>query len=95
MSNAPKPTTIKLEDSIKNRIKHIAEARNRAPHWIMHEAIVQYVNREEKKEELRKASILAWETFEATGAHISAKQADVWLENLENGIESEIPKCQD
>jgi len=38
---------------MKGRLQNLAEARKRTSHWIMREAISQYVEREEKSEALR------------------------------------------
>ncbi|MHC1550718.1 type II toxin-antitoxin system RelE/ParE family toxin [Phyllobacterium sp. K27] len=44
------PTSLKLDDELKGRVQHLAESRRRTSHWIMREAIAQYVEREEKRE---------------------------------------------
>jgi len=41
-------TSVKLDDELKSRIQHLANARHRSPHWIMREAIRNYVEREEE-----------------------------------------------
>ena len=46
------PTSIKLDDTLKNRVQNLANSQQRTAHWIMKEAISQYVEREEKKERL-------------------------------------------
>jgi predicted transcriptional regulator len=42
-------TSLKLDSAIKERVHRLAEARRRSPHWIMREAVEQYVEREEKR----------------------------------------------
>ena len=42
-------TSIKLDTDLKSRVAALAEARQRKPHWIMIEAIREYVEREEKR----------------------------------------------
>lgn len=56
-------TSIKLDDTLKGRVQHLAEARRRSSHWIMREAIAQYVEREEKREAFRRDAIEAWEEW--------------------------------
>ncbi|MCC4257123.1 ribbon-helix-helix protein, CopG family [Sphingobium sp. UBA5915] len=41
-----------LDDALKGRARQLAEVRRRSSHWIMREAIAQYVEREEKREAL-------------------------------------------
>src|SRR5699024_12852086 len=40
--------------------------RRRSSHWIMREAIAQYVEREEKRETLKRDTLKAWEQFQTT-----------------------------
>ena len=82
-------TSIKLDDELKKRVQHLAEARRRTSHWIMREAVAQYVEREEKRETLRQDTLKAWEEFQATGLHATAEEVDKWLSSW--GSESELP----
>lgn len=82
-------TSIKLDDELKGRVQHLAEARRRTPHWIMREAIEQYVDREEKREALNRDTLKAWDEFQATGLHATAEEVDKWLASW--GTENELP----
>lgn len=82
-------TSIKLDDELKGRVRHLAEARQRTSHWIMREAIAQYVEREEKRESLKHEVLGAWEEFQATGLHATAEEVDKWLASW--GAETELP----
>lgn len=82
-------TSIKLDDDLKGRIQHLAVARRRTSHWIMREAIAQYVDREEKREAFRLETLKAWDEFQATGLHATAEEVDRWLESW--GTENELP----
>ncbi len=86
-------TSVKLDDDMKGRVQHLAEARQRTPHWIMREAILQYIEREEKREALRLDTLKAWEEFRETGLHATAEEVDQWLASW--GAEDELPapKC--
>lgn len=86
-------TSIKLDDELKGRVQHLAEARRRTAHWIMREAIEQYVEREEKREELNQDTLKAWDEFQATSLHATAEEVDKWLASW--GAENELhsPEC--
>ena len=47
-------TSLKIDDTLKNRVHHLAGQRRRSPHWIMLEAIQQYVEREEARESFKQ-----------------------------------------
>jgi len=86
-------TTLKLDRSIKERIGRLASTRRRTPHWLMREAVEQYVEREEQREQLRQDALAAWAEYESTGLHLTAEEADAWLAKLEAGKRAAIPKC--
>lgn len=87
------PTTIKLDTDTKERMKRLAEARHRTPHWLILDAIRQYVDREEKREAFRQDGIRAWDEYQATGLHVTQDEADAWLDKLEAGQDVEPPAC--
>jgi predicted transcriptional regulator len=86
-------TSLKIDSELKERVQRLASARRRTAHWIMREAVEQYVGREEKREELRTAALAAWDEYQATGLHATAEEADAWLAKLEAGEEARAPEC--
>jgi len=91
----PSTTTLKLDIKTKERLQRLALARHRSPHWVMREAIEQYVEREEKREQFRQQAIAAWTHYQTTGLHATAEEADAWLAKLEAGKDTAPPKCHD
>lgn len=92
-ATAKRPVAIKLDDEIKARLKRLAEARHRTAHWLMREAITQYLEREERREAFRQDTLKAWEEYRTTGRHLTAVEADAWLAQLEQGKDIEPPEC--
>ncbi|WP_130480862.1 CopG family ribbon-helix-helix protein [Sphaerotilus mobilis] len=92
-ASAVRPMAIKLDDDTKGRLKRLAEARHRTSHWLMREAITQYVDREEKREAFRQDTLKAWEAYRATGQHVNAEEADAWMARLEQGDDVDPPPC--
>jgi len=92
----PKPSTtsLKLDLEVKKRVQRLAAARRRSPHWLMREAIEEYVDREEKRERMRQDALAAWDHYQATGLHVTAEEADNWLAKLELGKHAGPPKCR-
>ncbi|MEZ2587282.1 MULTISPECIES: CopG family ribbon-helix-helix protein [Enterobacterales] len=86
-------TSVKLDDELKERVHHLAESRRRSAHWIMREAIAQYVEREEKREAYLRDAQNAWEEFQRTGLHLTMEEADEWLAQLAAGNDVEPPEC--
>ncbi len=86
-------TSLKLDSEIKDRVQRLAEARRRSAHWIMREAIAEYVAREEKREQFRLDTLAAWEEYERTGLHLTEQEADEWLTKLAEGKNVPVPEC--
>lgn len=86
-------TSVKLDAELKARLRQLAEARRRKPHWLMTEAVREYVEREEKREKFKQDALRAWEHYQATGLHATAEEADAWLAKLAKGEQAEAPEC--
>ena len=86
-------TSLKLDSATKARVHRLASARRRSPPWVMREAVEQYLEREERREQLRQDALAAWAAYQTAGLHVTAKEADAWLAKLEAGKDAAIPKC--
>ncbi len=47
-------TSVKLDSALQGRVQHLATTQRRSAHWIMREAIRQYVEREEARESFKQ-----------------------------------------
>lgn len=86
-------TSLKIDSDLKNRIQQLASQRRRSAHWIMLEAIQQYVDREEKHEAFKREALEDWDEYQRTGLHLTGEEVDEWLAKLEKGEDSKIPAC--
>jgi len=86
-------TSLKIDDALKGRIQALADQRRRSAHWIMLEAIQQYVQHEEAREGFKQDALRAWEAYQGNGLHLTMEEADAWLEKLEAGEDAELPPC--
>jgi predicted transcriptional regulator len=90
---AQSTTSLKIDRELKDRVQRLATARRRSAHWIMREAVEQYVGREEMREKLRQDALAAWSHYQSTGLHVTGEEADAWLAKLEADEEAETPEC--
>jgi predicted transcriptional regulator len=88
-----RPMSVKLDPDTRARLDQLAQARRRTPHWMLREAVAQYVEREEKREVFRQDTLKAWEEYRTTGLHVTAGEADAWLAQLAEGNDAEPPEC--
>ena len=90
---ATTPVSVRLDEPLKARVRSLADQRRRPVHWLMREAIEQYVAREEQREAFRQEALDAWEHFQSTGLHVTGAEADAWLAELEAGKDVEPPRA--
>lgn len=87
--------SVKIDDDLKGRIQKLAATRRRSAHWIMREAIEQYVAREEARQSFVDEAHEAWAEFRATGLHLTGEETRAWLETWGTEAEAEAPECHD
>ena len=87
------PTGVKLDINIKKRLQQLGELKHRTPHWLMKEAISQYIAREEKAEQLKKETLARWKEV-TQGKTVNHADVLAWLETWGKVDETERPKCK-
>ena len=87
------PTSIKIDYDLKGRIQRLADIRQRSAHWIMREAIRDYVYREEARESFKQEALASWTAYQETGPHLTGQEIRNWLNDWGTDEETEIPKC--
>jgi len=95
MSQGMKPVAVKLEPEMKIRLKTLADKKQRSSHWLMREAIHQYVEREEKRSAFRQDAIKAWEDYQETLLHLTGEEVSEWLATWGTEDEKAAPKCHE
>lgn len=75
-------TGIKLDPETHERLKYLAEAKDRSVHWLMKEAIGRYVTTEEKYEREKAEDETRYQRYLDTGTHISNKDMMEFLDSL-------------
>ncbi len=88
-------TSVKRDDDLKSRVQHLANTRHRSAHWIMREAIRDYVEREEAREKFKQEAIASWTTYQETGRHLSNQEVRDWLNTWGTDKETEISQCHE
>ena len=73
---------IKLDDKTQDRLKALAEKRNRSPHWIMKTAIEGYLEREEGYEREKSEDMKRWERYQLTGTSVDQESVETLLTEL-------------
>ena len=83
-------TSLKIDDTLKGRVQQLASQRRRSPHWIMLEAIQQYVEREEARESFKQEALASWAAYKETGRHLTGQEVRSWLNTWGTDEESAV-----
>jgi predicted transcriptional regulator len=81
-------TSLKLDVEMKARVQRLADSQRRTSHWIMREAIEEYVSREERRD-----TLASWEHDETTGLHVTDEEMDRWAAKLKRDKQVPSLKC--
>ena len=85
--------TIKLDDADRDRIAFLASVKKRTPHYLMKEAILEYVKREEARQNFVAAAESSFEHFKETGLHISLDEFSTWVDQVQQDAGAPAPSC--
>lgn len=88
-------TSLKVDDELKGRVQHLADARQRSPYWIMREAIQQYMEHEEARESFKQEALASWVAYQETGRHLAASEIRHWLDTWGTPSEIGAPECHE
>jgi len=96
-STAEKPrtgsVTIKLDDADRDSIASLATAKKRTPHYLMKEAILEYVKKEEARQNFIAAAESSFEHYKETGLHITLDEFSHWVDEVQEMPEAPAPAC--
>jgi predicted transcriptional regulator len=80
---------VKLDEETRERLRSLGVLKRRSSHWLMREAIRQYLDKEEAIESRNREADAAWEAYQRTGQFISNEAMMAWLDTW--GAEKEDP----
>jgi len=90
---SPGTVTVKLDASDRDRIATLATMKKRTPHYLMKEAILEYVQREEARQNFIKAADTSFEHYKETGLHITLDEFSAWADDLQKNPDTSITAC--
>lgn len=90
---SPGTVTVKLDPSDRERISSLAALKKRTPHYLMKEAILEYVQREEARQNFIKAAETSFEHYKETGLHITLDEFSTWVDDVQNNPDAPITPC--
>ncbi len=85
--------TVKLSSSDRDRIAALASTKKRTPHYLMKEAILDYVRREESRQNFINAAEASFEHYKETGLHVTLDELNAWSEEVQTHPAAPLPAC--
>lgn len=85
--------TVKLGPSDRARIASLASLKKRTPHYLMKEAILEYVQREEARQNFIQVAQTSFEHYKETGLHITLDAFSAWVDALQDKPDAPLPAC--
>jgi len=82
---------IKMDDITYERLKSLGAVQQRSPHWLMNEAIRQFLDREEEAEHIRQDTLDRWARYEATSESVPHDVVETWLKTWGTENEGKCP----
>ena len=83
---------VKVDEQLHERLKMMAELKDRSAHWIIKQAIEQYLVQEEALARDRREDRERWERYALTGEAVPNTAAVAWLDDLAAGRKAPWPR---
>jgi len=85
--------TVKLDASERDRLAVIAAAKKRTSHYLMKEAIQNYLEQEEAEQRFVAAAQGALSDYKANGQHITLEEFSAWAKEIRSNPQAQMPPC--
>jgi predicted transcriptional regulator len=90
-----KAVAIKLDDEERARLAALATAKQRSAHFLMRDAIREYLDREESRHRFIAAAEASYEHYKETGMHVTLDEFSEWVNRAVEDVQATPPKCHE
>lgn len=73
--------SLKLSEDERLRLGVIAKKQKRSAHYLMREAVVGFLEREEMRQSFHEEAEAAWKDYKETGRHLSLESIEAWAKS--------------
>jgi predicted transcriptional regulator len=88
----PSTIGIKLDEATRQRLKSVAQSLDRAPHWVVKTALMEYLVREEVAHREKQEDDARWARYQETGQAIPQERVMQWLDAMSEGRREPCPE---
>ncbi|MEN3161159.1 CopG family transcriptional regulator [Tistrella mobilis] len=86
-------TSLKIDDDLERRLHEVAGRRRRSVDAVTVEAIRQYVEREEARDDFRREAEASWAAYQTDSLHLTGQEVSDWLNSWGTEGETPAPRC--
>jgi predicted transcriptional regulator len=73
---------IRIDADTQNRLRELGKRRDRSPHYLMKQAVEQFLTRAERDEAELQLMQERWRNFELTGHTLAHEEVVAWAQEL-------------
>ena len=85
--------SVKLNEAEHERIKSLAKAKKRTPHYLLREAVQTYLEQEEAQQRFIEVGKRSLEEYRRTGEHITLDEFEAWTDELKTNPKASLQLC--
>lgn len=85
---------VRLDEETRSRLKTLGDTRRRSTHWLLREAVKEYLEREEAAAQRNLEADEAWAEYRRTGQFVSDEAMTAWLNTWGTDQEGPCPELQ-
>lgn len=89
--------SVKVDMDVKSELQRMAKARDRSVHYIMLQALDEYIAKEKAEEEAKEMFYQRAEDsflhMRETGLHATHEEVTDWLQSLKTDTPKPMPQC--
>ncbi|QTR48933.1 CopG family ribbon-helix-helix protein [Candidatus Thiothrix anitrata] len=85
--------SVKLDLSDRERLASLAATRNRTSHFLMKQAVQDFLAREEARQAFIADAKASWEHYTQTGLHVTLGELRQWSDTLTANPDAPMPVC--
>lgn len=88
----PSTLGIKLDEATRERLKNVAQSLDRAPHWVIKTALMEFLDRKEAALKEKQDDEARWLRYQEYGQAIPQERVMQWLDALAEGRREPCPE---
>ena len=87
------PMSIRIDQSLKDRLSKIASLQKRSAHSLATEALEKLVREQEILQAWNQSCVDSFNEYEATGLHVTQDEVERWMDSWGSDSELPVPQC--